>query len=169
MAVLPEVYRAGGLIGAEIRGLDLAREYPDQAYQAVRQAWAEHGVIFFRGQHLTAEERESFARQFGEIKTMQQLRKEPDQAKNVGESWHVDMTCFDEPPAATILFAQECPPYGGDTLWAGMGGARDQDAAASRSRVSSGMNSSRTNPRIHESFSSNSGSVEKSQAIRIPL
>jgi Uncharacterized protein conserved in bacteria (DUF2332) len=40
--------------------------------------------------------------------------------------------------------------------------------AASRSRVSSGMNSSRTNPRIHESFSSNSGLVEKSQAIRIP-
>ena len=54
---------------------------------------------------------------------MQQLRKEPDQAKNVGESWHVDMTCFDEPPSATILFAQECPPYGGDTLWAGMGPA----------------------------------------------
>lgn len=123
MAVLPEVHRSGGLIGAEIRGLDLAREYPDQAYQAVRQAWAEHGVIFFRGQHLTAEQRESFARRFGEIKTMQQLRKEPGQVKNVGESWHVDMTCFDEPPAATILFAQECPPYGGDTLWAGMGPA----------------------------------------------
>ena len=33
------------------------------------------------------------------------------------------MTCLDEPPAATILFAQECPPYGGDTLWAGMGPA----------------------------------------------
>ena len=38
MAVLPEVHRAGGLIGAEIRGLDLARKYPEQAYQAVRQA-----------------------------------------------------------------------------------------------------------------------------------
>jgi taurine dioxygenase len=123
MAVLPQVHQAGGLIGAEIRGLDLTREYPDQTYQAVRQAWAEHGVIFFRGQHLTAEQRESFARRFGEIKTMQQLRKEPEQARNVGESWHVDMTCLDEPPAATILFAQECPPYGGDTLWAGMGPA----------------------------------------------
>jgi len=86
MAVLPQVQRTGGLIGAEIRGLDLTREYPDQTYQAVRQAWAEHGVIFFRGQYLTAEQRESFARRFGEIKTMQQLRKEPGQTKNVGES-----------------------------------------------------------------------------------
>ena len=123
MAVLPHVRRAGGLIGAEICGLDLTHEYPDQTYRAVRQAWAEHGVIFFRGQHLTAEQRERFARRFGEIKTMQQLRKEPDQTRNVGESWHVDMTCFDEPPVGTILFAQECPAYGGDTLWAGMGPA----------------------------------------------
>jgi Taurine catabolism dioxygenase TauD, TfdA family len=58
MAVLPQVHRTGGLIGAEIRGLDLTREYPDETYQAVRQAWAEHGVIFFRDQHLTAEQRE---------------------------------------------------------------------------------------------------------------
>jgi taurine dioxygenase len=123
MAVLPQVHRVGGLIGAEIRGLDLTCEYSDETYQAVRQAWAEHGVVFFRGQHLTAEQREGFARRFGEIKTTQQLRKEPDQTRNVGESWHVDMTCFDEPPVATILFAQECPPYGGDTLWAGMGPA----------------------------------------------
>jgi taurine dioxygenase len=123
MAVRPQVHRTGGLIGAEIGGLDLTCEYSDETYQAIRQAWAEHGVIFFRGQHLTAEQRESFARRFGEIRTMQQLRKEPDQVKNVGESWHVDMTCFDEPPVGTILFAQECPAYGGDTLWAGMGPA----------------------------------------------
>ena len=48
-----------------------------------------------------------------------------------------------------------------------------RSAARERRRVHvegpSGMNSSRTNPRIHESFSSNSGSVEKSQAIGIPL
>ena len=47
-ATLPEAHKTGGLIGAEIRGLDLTREYPDETYEAVRQAWAEHGVIFFR-------------------------------------------------------------------------------------------------------------------------
>jgi taurine dioxygenase len=123
MTQLPEVHRTGGLIGAEIRGLDLTREYPEETYAAVRQAWAEHGVIFFRDQHLTAGQRQALALRFGAIKTTQQLRKEPDQTRNVGESWHADMTCFDEPPVGTILFAEECPPFGGDTLWAGMGPA----------------------------------------------
>lgn len=122
---LPEVHRLGGLIGAEIRGLDLSREYPGATYAAVRRAWSEHGVIFFRDQHLTAQQREAFARRFGDIRTTQQLRKEPDQTRNVGESWHVDMTCFDEPPAGTMLFAEECPPYGGDTMFTGMAPAYD--------------------------------------------
>jgi taurine dioxygenase len=123
---LPEVHRIGGLIGAEIRGLDLTRDYPDETYAAIRQAWAEHGVIFFRDQFLSAEQREQFARRFADIRVIQELRKEPDQRKNVGESWHVDMTCFEEPPVGTMLFAQECPERGGDTLFAGMGPAWDE-------------------------------------------
>jgi taurine dioxygenase len=119
-ADLPEVRRLGGLIGAEIRGLDLSRDYPPATYAAVRRAWSDYGVIFFRDQYLTAEQRERFARRFGDIRTMQQLRKEPDQRRNVGESWHVDMTHLDEPPVGTMLFAEECPPYGGDTLFTGM-------------------------------------------------
>ena len=58
---LPEVHRTGGLIGAELRGLDLTREYPDETYQAILRAWAEHGVIFFRDQPLDAEQRDAFA------------------------------------------------------------------------------------------------------------
>jgi len=119
-ADLPEIRRVGGYIGAEIRGLDLARDYPDATYAAVRRAWAEQGVIFFRDQFLDEEQRERFALRFGPIRTKQQLRKEPDQTRNVGESWHVDMTCFDEPPLGTMLFAEECPAYGGDTMFAGM-------------------------------------------------
>ena len=117
---LPEVRPVGGLIGAEICGLDLSRDYPDATYDAIRRAWCEYGVIFFRDQFLPAGQRERFARRFGDIKTKQELRKEPDQTRNVGESWHVDMTCFDEPPIGTMLFAEECPPHGGDTLFAGM-------------------------------------------------
>ena len=29
-AALPDAHRVGGLIGAEIRGLDLTRDYPDE-------------------------------------------------------------------------------------------------------------------------------------------
>jgi taurine dioxygenase len=115
-----EVRQVGGLIGAEIGGLDLSRDYPDSTFDAVRKAWAKFGVIFFRDQYLTAEQRERFARRFGEIRTTQQLRKEPEQTRNVGESWHVDMTCFEEPPIGTMLFAEDVPPHGGDTMFAGM-------------------------------------------------
>jgi taurine dioxygenase len=146
MAQLPDVQRTGGLIGAEIRGLDLTREYPDETYAAVRQAWAEHGVIFFRDQHLTAEQRQALALRFGAIKTTQQLRKEPDQTRNVGESWHADMTCFDEPPVGTILFAEECPAFGGDTLWAGMGPAF-ADLSEGLRRTLTGMHAVHANVR----------------------
>jgi taurine dioxygenase len=60
MVTMPEVHRVGGLIGAELRGPDLTRAYEDETYEAVLRAWAEHGVIFFRDQHLNAEQRDAF-------------------------------------------------------------------------------------------------------------
>jgi hypothetical protein len=77
--------RRSGLIGAELSGLDLTREYPDQTYQAILRAWAEHGVIFLRDQHLDAEQRDVFASKLGEIRVRQELRKDPAQTKAIGE------------------------------------------------------------------------------------
>src|SRR5580704_7134908 len=76
-ADLPEVRRMGGYIGAEISGLDLTRDYPGATYAAIRRAWAEHGVIFFRDQFPDEDQRERFALRFGQIRTKQQLRREP--------------------------------------------------------------------------------------------
>src|SRR6202035_5833259 len=90
---IPEVCKSGGLIGAELSGQDLTREYPAETYQAILRAWAEHGVIFLRDQHLDAEQRDAFASRLGEIRVRQELRKEPEQTKAVGEGWHTDMTC----------------------------------------------------------------------------
>lgn len=120
---VPEVHRTGGLIGAELSGLDLTRQYPDETYGAILAAWAEHGVVFFRGQHLVAEQRDAFASRLGEIRVRQELRKEPEQTRAVGEGWHTDMTFLAEPPKATILFCEEAPPWGGDTQWAALGPA----------------------------------------------
>ena len=61
METMPHVHRVGGLIGAELRGLDLTTEYPDETYDAILRAWAKHGVIFLRGQPLNAEQRDAFA------------------------------------------------------------------------------------------------------------
>jgi alpha-ketoglutarate-dependent taurine dioxygenase len=118
---MPQVHKSGGLIGAEVRGLDLTRQYPDATYQAILRAWAEHGVIFLRDQHLTAGQRDAFASRLGEIRVRQEVRKEPEQTKAIGEGWHTDMTCFEEPPKATMLFCEEVPAWGGDTQWAAMG------------------------------------------------
>jgi alpha-ketoglutarate-dependent taurine dioxygenase len=68
---IPEVRKSGGLIGAELSGLDLTREYPDETYQVILRAWAEHGVIFLRDQHLDAEQRDTFASKLGEIRVPQ--------------------------------------------------------------------------------------------------
>jgi len=45
-----------------------------------------------------------------------ELRKEPDQLKNVGSRWHSDTTYLDQPPIGTMLYCLEIPPYGGDTM-----------------------------------------------------
>src|SRR5579872_1076256 len=128
----PAVRRVGGLIGAELSGLDLTRDYPDETYEAILRAWAQNGVIFFRDQHLSEPQREAFAARLGEIRVKQEVRKEPEQVKAIGEGWHTDMTCLDEPPKATILFAEQVPPWGGDTQWAGMGPALEGLSAGLR-------------------------------------
>ena len=37
-----------------------------------------------------------------------------------GEGWHTDVSCDDEPPMGSILYIKQCPPRGGDTLFASM-------------------------------------------------
>ncbi len=74
---MPEVHKSGGLIGAEVGGLDLTRQYPDETYQAILRAWAEHGVIFLRDQHLNAEQRDAFASRLGEIRVRQECARSP--------------------------------------------------------------------------------------------
>jgi alpha-ketoglutarate-dependent taurine dioxygenase len=88
MVTMPEVHRVGGLIGAELHGLDLTRVYEDETYEAVLRAWAEYGVIFLRDQHLDAEQQDAFASRLGEIRVRQELRKDPEQTKAIGEGWH---------------------------------------------------------------------------------
>src|SRR5688500_934731 len=39
-------------LGAEIRGIDLSAPVPDAIKQALREAWADHLVLVFRGQHI---------------------------------------------------------------------------------------------------------------------
>lgn len=117
--------RVNGAIGVELSGFDLTEEQPAELYAAIGDAMAEHGVVIMRGQHLTHEQHEAFSHRLGEVIIVQELIKEPDQTRNIGESWHVDQTFHAEPPSSTLLTGREIPEWGGDTMWTSMTAAYD--------------------------------------------
>jgi len=122
---------AGGL-GAEITGVDLARDLPDATVAEIRRAWLEHLVVFFRDQTLPPEALLGFARRMGtpvEYPFVQgidgfpeiiSVTKLPHETVNFGGIWHSDTAYLAQPPMATLLVAREVPPHGGDTLFANM-------------------------------------------------
>lgn len=61
------VIRRHPLIGAEIRGVDLARPIEDATIRAIEQAWLEHLLLIFPEQPITDEQQIVFARRFGEL------------------------------------------------------------------------------------------------------
>ncbi|HSV81881.1 MAG TPA: TauD/TfdA family dioxygenase [Ramlibacter sp.] len=132
--VQPRAYRhiqvapLTGVLGAEITGVDLREPLATDTWDEIRQAFADHQVIYFPGQKLTDEQHLAFSRHFGEVITVPQLhsvdghpevqiirRLATDTGRVVGENWHADSTYLDEPPAAVVMRAVDVPPYGGDT------------------------------------------------------
>jgi taurine dioxygenase len=127
-----EIRPLAGAIGAEIFGVDLSAPLDDATLAAIRRAWLDHLVIFFRDQELPPAEFLAFARRFGqpveypfvrgiegfpEITPVVKLEQE---RVNFGGLWHSDTTYLETPPMGTMLVAREVPPYGGDTLFANM-------------------------------------------------
>jgi taurine dioxygenase len=118
--------------GAVISGIDLGRDLDDAVVAEIRRAWIDHGVIFFRDQHLDAEQQVRFSRRFGPYSPVPFIEPAPEHPEVIavvreaeerqpftfGGVWHSDFSFLPEPPAASILYAVETPPYGGDTLWA---------------------------------------------------
>jgi len=127
-----EIRPLSGAIGAEIAGVDLAEELSEEVVAAIRRAWLDHLVVFFRGQELPPARFLAVARCFGqpveypflkgldgfpEIRPVVKLEHE---RVNFGGLWHSDTAYLDIPPMGTMLLAREVPPYGGDTLFANM-------------------------------------------------
>jgi taurine dioxygenase len=129
--------RVSAAIGAEIEDVDLAQPLSDDVVDEIRAALATFGVIFFRDQQLTPAQHVTFARRFGDINVnrffkavdgypmIAEVRKEPDQERNIGGSWHTDHTYDLAPAMGSILYAREVPETGGDTLFASMYAAHD--------------------------------------------
>ncbi len=126
-----EIRKMSGGCGAEVLGVDLARR-SDVDMTTIRQAFIEHGVVFFRDQHLTPENHIALAQCFGPIDInrffpadgrypeIAEVRKETNQVHNIGGGWHTDHSYDQIPAMGSILVARDLPETGGDTLFANM-------------------------------------------------
>lgn len=134
-----EVVPTGGALGAEVRGVDLSKPLPPEVSDAIVQAWLDHLVLLVRGQTLTDQQIIAYGRQFGEPHTAEGMEYggkpgelppeielisnivrdgKPIGALGAGEAiWHTDMSMFDLPATATMLYAEIVPPEGGDTMF----------------------------------------------------
>jgi taurine dioxygenase len=125
------------IIGAEISGVDIGKLVSDEApsnrqMDEIHRALAENLVIFFRDQHLTPQQHLAFGRKFGELHVhpaaphegddpaLMKIYADKDSPRANGEGWHTDVSCDVEPPMGSILYIKQCPPRGGDTLFASM-------------------------------------------------
>jgi taurine dioxygenase len=127
-----DVIPTGAVLGAEIRGVDLAQPLGDNAFALIERAFDEHGVIFFRGQTLSPRQQVAFTRRFGEIDfnifgerwsvlgnpeivVVSNVTEngEPIGVKRAGENWHSDMCYTPRPPRGTMLYAHEIPTLHG--------------------------------------------------------
>ena len=117
-------------IGTIIHNLDVSQPMTNEILKKLRSIWLERQVIIIREQRLTSEQYLGFAKQLGTpdlypfLKGLESfpeitpiLKKETEIA-NFGGVWHSDTTYQPCPPMATMLYALELPPIGGDTLFA---------------------------------------------------
>jgi taurine dioxygenase len=126
-------------LGAEIQGVhlgDAARS--DDLFAEIKALLLQYKVLFLREQNITRAEHVAFARRFGELEDhpvagsdpdhpgLVRIYKSPDQPNDRYEnSWHSDATWRLKPQMGAVLRCIECPPVGGDTMWANMALAYD--------------------------------------------
>jgi taurine dioxygenase len=140
------VIPTGAGLGAEISGVDL-RTIDDDGFAAIHRAWLDHLVLLFRDQRLGDDDLIAFSRRFGELDwaPVQETGRRfvdghpelyvvsnvlengvPIGSLGAGEAvWHTDMSYLADPPKASMLYALEIPPSGGDTGFANMYAAYD--------------------------------------------
>ena len=131
-----------GSLGAEVKGVDLAR-VSNREMEAIKKAWYRHDVLVFRQQRLTDDHLLAFSRHFGALDSPPNQgagRKSPpgypevyvvsnvvdEQGEPIGAlgdgeaAWHTDMSYAPQPPDASMLYSLEIPAQGGDTSFCSM-------------------------------------------------
>jgi taurine dioxygenase len=132
-----DVKPVAGACGAEVTGVDLSQSLDNETFAEIHQAFLDHQVLFFRDQDLTEDEHKAFGRRFGDLNIHPRyvpleghpeifpIRKDPEDKRIVGESWHHDLTHLPAPPLGSVLYALKVPPVGGDTMFSSQYAAYD--------------------------------------------
>ena len=143
-------------LGAEITGVNL-RTLDDAGFARLLQAWHDHSVLLVRGQNLSDKDLIAFSRRLGDldwapiqetgrrfveglpeiyIVSNVTLNGEPIGSLGDGEAvWHTDMSYLEVPPKASMLYALEVPPTGGNTSFCTMYGIYDALPARLKERI----------------------------------
>ena len=120
-------------LGAEISGIDL-NQVSRQTLTHLRACLLQYKIVCIRGQTFDLDDLCRFSREFGELMQLPYIEpvqgypevirvlKEADEVNMgvFGGDWHSDFSFLEEPPMMSILYANELPPLGGDTLWVNM-------------------------------------------------
>jgi taurine dioxygenase len=121
-------------IGAQLIGVNLGDAARDADLAGeIRALLLKHKVLFLRDQQITRQEHVAFAARFGPLEDhpmvpshpdapgLVQIYKTPDKpADRYENAWHCDGTWRETPAMGCVLRCVECPPVGGDTMWANM-------------------------------------------------
>jgi taurine dioxygenase len=133
----------GGALGADVHGVDLSKPVSEAAFRRIAAAWSGHLVLRFAGQRIDDHMLMQFSARFGQLDRVPIAAANFDRAdsgladdvrewvtvissvvkdgKPVGGLgsyelvWHTDMSYNALPPRASLLYALEVPPDGGNT------------------------------------------------------
>jgi taurine dioxygenase len=153
---LIDIVPTGAALGAELRGIDL-KSLDESQFAALERAWHRHQVLLVRGQSLNDQDLIGFSRRFGDldwapvqetgrrfveglpeiyIVSNVMVNGEPIGSLGAGEAvWHTDMSYLEVPPMASMLYALEVPPTGGNTSFCSMHAVYDALPSPLRQRI----------------------------------
>jgi taurine dioxygenase len=133
----------GAALAADVHGVDLSSAMSDTTFGRIAEAWAQHLVLRFSGQKLDDRMLMAFSARFGEldrvpisaasldradsdvvtdardwVAVISSVKKDGKAVGSLGSYelvWHTDMSYNPLPPRASLLYALEVPPDGGNT------------------------------------------------------
>ncbi len=125
------ISRLSPAIGAVVTGVDIAKPLSDEVILTIKDALDKYLVLFFENQEITALQQRDFAKRFGELsvpkffphdENVPEIMILAHDHKNKARQnvWHTDTSYLKNPPYASLLYTEEVPEIGGDTLWANM-------------------------------------------------